>query len=166
MSELFAELVALLRQEIERYRHLLVLVRRERGQIVKGELAGLADVVRKKEALARELDALAQSRDCLLGRVAAELGEPANTLTLARVALLAPAEAGIPLAALLNEFRAVVGRLIAANDVNRTLLDRSLEFVRGSLELFHTVITTNPTYDASGRIEIGESALLAVNQTV
>lgn len=165
MDELFAELVTLVRQEIEHYRRLLALVRRERGQIVRGDLAGLTKVVRKKEALARELDRLGKSRVSLLDRLAEELGEPAATLTLARVARLAPGEAGETLSATLTEFRGVIGRLIAANDVNRTLLDRSLEFVQGSLALFRTVITTNPTYGASGRLEPSNPALVALNQS-
>ncbi len=165
MDGLFADLVAILRQEIAHYRHLLALVRRERGRIIKGELAGLSDVVRRKEAVTRELAQLEVSRVSVLDRLASELGEPVSGLTLARVARQAPGEAGESLTALIDEFRGVIGRLVAANDVNRKLLDRSLEFVQGSLALFRTVVTANPTYGASGRLEGSNPALVAINQT-
>ncbi len=165
MDGLFADLVAILRQEIAHYRHLLVQVRRERGRIIKGELAGLSDVVRRKEAITQELAQLEASRSSLLDRLARELGKPVSSLTLARVAQEAPGEAGEALTALVDEFRGVIGRLVAANDVNRKLLDRSLEFVQGSLALFRTVVTANPTYGASGRLEGSNPTLVAINQT-
>ncbi len=165
MQSLFAELAAILRQEIDLYRQLLALVRRERGRIIKGELAGLSELVRRKEALARELAPLEESRVSLLERLASELGEPAGALTLLRVAERASGEAGEALRGLLGEFRGIIGRLVAAHEVNRNLLDRSLEFVQGSLDLFRTVVTTPAsTYGASGRLGTSEPALVAVNQ--
>ena len=165
MHALLADLEALLRLEMEQYRRLLSLVRLERGHIVKGELAGLGEVVRKKEAVARKLHEMEVSRAALLDRLAEELHEPPTALSLARVAQLAPGEAGETLSGLLSEFRILVSRLVAANDVNRDLLERSLEFVQGSLALFRTVIAPNPTYGANGRLETAGTALAALNQT-
>ncbi|HSB68414.1 MAG TPA: flagellar protein FlgN [Candidatus Methylomirabilis sp.] len=165
MHALLADLVALLRLEMEQYRRLLTLVRLERGHIVKGELAGLSEVVRKKEAVARKLCELEAARASLLDRLAAELNEPPASLSLARVAQLAPGESGETLSGLLSEFRILVSRLVAANDVNRNLLERSLEFVQDSLALFRTVIAPNPTYGANGRMEAAGTALAALNQT-
>jgi flagellar biosynthesis/type III secretory pathway chaperone len=165
MDSLFADLVALLRQEIEQYRHLLALTRRERGCIVRGELMQLAKVVRKKEVVSEGLGQLAGGRTSLLERMAEALGEPAGELTLARVAQMAPGHTGETLAALLAEFRGLVGRLVAANEVNRTLLERSLDFVKGSLDLFRTVASAAPTYGANGRIESSTPVLAGLNQT-
>jgi len=164
MDGLLAELAAVLGREIDLYRQLLTLIRRERGRIIKGELARLTEVVRKKEALARELTQLEVSRMSLLDRLAWELGEPAGTLTLLRVAERAAGETGDGFRELLREFRGLIGRLVAANEVNRNLLDRSLEFVQGSLALFRTVATTAPTYGATGRLGTTDPALVAVNQ--
>ena len=134
MHPLLTELAALLRQEIDRYRHLLTLVRRERRGIVRGELAGLVGIVQKKEAVTRDLAQVEEARVCLLKRIARESGREEESLTLARVVEMAPGDFKTTLADLLAEFRSVVGLLIAANDVNRELLDKSLEFVHGSLE--------------------------------
>jgi len=164
MSPLFLDLAVVLRQEIEYYRRLLALVQRERGRIVKGELRGLHDVVGKKEAIAKDLAALESTRASLVARLAGALGTSEEELTLARIARLAPGEAGETLQALLVEFRSVVGRLVAANDVNRTLLDRSLEFVHGSLSFFRTVACANPTYGKGGRVDESGSALAVLNR--
>jgi flagellar biosynthesis/type III secretory pathway chaperone len=164
MHSLFTELTALLRQEIEHYRRLLELVRRERNRIVQGNLSSLVELTQKKQAITTELAQLERSRQSLLDRLARELGEPAHTLTLAHVARRAPPEFAEVLNTLLSDFRGVIGRLVAGNDVNRSLLDRSLELVQGSLALFRTVMAANSTYDASGRTEPSEHALVALNQ--
>lgn len=165
MQALLADLTALLREEIEQYRRLLLLVRRERNRITKGELPGLTQLVRKKELIAHDLASLEASRASLLEHLAAALGEEPAGLTLARVARLAPGEMGEVLQALLVEFRGVVGHLIAANDINRDLLDQSLAFVRESLALFRTVASTSPTYGKNGRMGESSPALVALNHT-
>lgn len=165
METLYQDLAGLLRQEIEQYRRLHALTGRERGRIVKGELGGLSKIVREKEAVVQRLGHLEESRKSLLERMAGELGEPLADLTLNRVARLAPGRIGQALAALLDEFRAVIGRLVAADEVNRTLLERSLGCVQGSLALFHSVAGAGGTYGAGGRIEVGSPALVELNQT-
>ena len=165
MHPLFTDMVTCLRQEIELYRHLLALVKRERGYIVSGELKRLADVVRKKEAVSETLGQLASGRMSLLEKLAEELGEPLEKLTLARVAQMAPGRTKETLSGLLNEFRGLVGRLVAANEINRTLLERSLEFVQGSLNLFRTVSSAGPIYGANGQIETSTQVLAGLNQT-
>jgi len=165
MQTLLAELMAIVRQEIDQYRKLLTLLRRERGRIVRGELAGLVEVVRKKEAITKGLATLAESRLSLLGRIGAEVGDTESAITLSRLAALIPGETGDTLRALLTEFRGVVGLLVAASDVNRTLLDRSLEFVQGSLEIFRTVATGPQTYGSGGRFHEAAHPLAALNQT-
>jgi flagellar biosynthesis/type III secretory pathway chaperone len=166
MRTLLTELATLLQQEIDRYRHLLTLVRRERRGIVHGELAGLVGVVRKKEAATRDLEQVEAARVCLLQRIAIVSGRGEESLTLARVIEMAPEDLKGTLADLLAEFRGVVGLLIAANDINRELLDKSLEFVHGSLALFHTVGANPPTYGAGGRISEARRPLAVVNQSV
>jgi flagellar biosynthesis/type III secretory pathway chaperone len=165
METLLTELISIVRQEIDHYRQLLALVRRERGRIVRGELAGLVEVVRRKEALAKQLTDLEASRMLLLARVANELAEDAATVTLARAAAMARDGGDETLGALVAEFRGVVGQLVAANDVNRTLLDRSLECVHGSLELFRPVASGPSTYGAGGRAAGLSTSLAVVNHT-
>ena len=120
--------------------------------------------VRKKEAATRELAQVEAARVCLLKRIAGESGWEEESLTLARVVEMAPGEIKSTLADLLAEFRGVVGLLIAANDVNRELLDKSLEFVHGSLELFRTVGANPPTYGAGGRVSEPRRSLAVLNQ--
>ncbi len=160
MSTLLADLVSTLRSEIELYRRMLTLIRRERGRIVKGELAGLVELVQQKEALSQALEAAHVCRCSLLNRLAAAFADEGAALTLTRVAQIAPGEAGITLAALCQEFRTVIGLLVAANDINRTLLARAHECVRGSLDLFRSV-SGAPTYGAGGRIAAAPVAVLS-----
>jgi flagellar biosynthesis/type III secretory pathway chaperone len=166
MHALFTDFLTLIHQEVEQYRQLLGLLRSERKLIVSGDLRRLSDIVRKKEAVSQRLRQLAEGRTMFLQKFAELLGEPGEELTLSRVAHLAPQETGVALQSLLDEFRALVGRLVAANDVNRTLLQRSLEFVHGSLDLFRSVAGAGPTYGANGRIGTSTPVLAGINQTV
>jgi flagellar biosynthesis/type III secretory pathway chaperone len=165
MKSLLVELTVVLRKEIDQYRRLLTLVREERGRVVRSELAGLLEVVQEKEAITQVLTQLEASRSSLADRLAAALGEGGSSLTLTRVAELSPGEIGRTLRTLRVEFCGVVDLLRAANDVNRTLLDRSLEFVQGSLELLRAVMAGTPTYGARGRFSETASPLAVVNRT-
>jgi flagellar biosynthesis/type III secretory pathway chaperone len=164
MKEMIGELIVLITQEIEQYGQLLVLARQERGLIVRGDLNHLAEVVRKKERLAGELAKLGEARARALTRVVQGHGDSTGATSLAQAAELVPGEAGERLQDLLVQFRQVVGRLVAANALNRELLAKSLNVVTGSLELFKTVLTPRTTYGAEGRLEAGP-ALAALNQT-
>jgi flagellar biosynthesis/type III secretory pathway chaperone len=166
MDSIFLDLATVLQREIDQYRHLHTLLRRERGRIVKGEWGTLTEMVQAKETVVEELAQLASTRRALLERVAVRVDEPVAGLTLARLVQVAPADARPVFSRLLEEFRGVVGRLVSANEVNRTLVDRSIEFVQGSLSLFRTVISQTATYGADGRLEVATPALRGVNQTV
>jgi flagellar biosynthesis/type III secretory pathway chaperone len=166
MDSLLLELATVLQREIDQYRRLHTLLRRERGRIVKGEWGTLTEMVQAKETVVEELAQLASSRRALLERVAVRVDEPAAGLTLARLVQVAPADARPAFSRLLEEFRGVVGRLVAANEVNRMLVDRSIEFVQGSLSLFRTIVSQSSTYGADGRLEAAAPALRGVNQTV
>ncbi len=159
MMTLLVDLLAILGEEVELYRRMLTLVRRERARITKGELAGLVELVQQKEALSREMESVHLSRTSLLNRLAAALGDEGSALTLARVVQIAPGDMQASFSGLVQEFRSVVGLLIAANDVNRSLLDRSLECVQGSLDLFRSV--GGATYGAGGRVAAQPIAVLS-----
>jgi flagellar biosynthesis/type III secretory pathway chaperone len=165
MQMLLEELATVVCQEIDHYRQLLGLVRRERGRIVRGQLAGLIEVTRQKEALTSTLAQLERSRSSLLARLAPGLGEEAGAMTLGRAATLLHGERGETFRALVAEFRVVVGQLVAAHDVNRTLLDRSLALVQGSLEIFRPVVDGPPTYGAGGHFNGAAHPVAVLNQT-
>ncbi len=165
MQMLLEELTTVVCQEIDHYRRLLGLVRRERGRIVRGQLAGLIEVTRQKEALASTLTQLERSRSSLLARLASALDQEPGAITLGRAAALLQGEYGETLHALVTEFRGVIGQLVAAHDVNRTLLDRSMALVQGSLEIFHPVVDRPPTYGAGGRFNGAAHSVAVLNQT-
>lgn len=165
MQRLLEELTSIVCQEIDHYRRLLGLLRRERGRIVRGQLEALVEVTRQKEMLTSTLTQLEASRTDLLGRLAADLGQEPAMMTLGRAAALLQGECGEALRALVAEFRIVVGQLVAAHDVNRTLLDRSLALVQSALEIFRPVVDGPPTYGAGGRFNGPAHPAGVLNQT-
>jgi flagellar biosynthesis/type III secretory pathway chaperone len=164
MQGAWGELVALLEAEIAEYRRLVLMTRWERRPITQGEWTGIQEVAEQKERILREVVRLGEARRVLVGRLAGDQGEYDSASALARVANLAPGEARDALRRLLGEFRQVVARLAAAHEVNRTLLERSLEMVQSSLALFRTVCDPNPRYGPGGRVREFATAYSAVNQ--
>jgi flagellar biosynthesis/type III secretory pathway chaperone len=165
MQTLVEELTTIVCQEIDHYRRLLGLVRRERGLIVRGQLVGLIEMTRQKEALTSTLAQIERSRSSLLARLAPALDHEAGTITLGQAAALLHGEYGEALRVLVTEFRSVIGQCVAAHDVNRTLLDRSMALVQGALEIFCPVVDGPPSYGTGGRFNGAARAVAVLNHT-
>jgi flagellar biosynthesis/type III secretory pathway chaperone len=164
MDGLWDDLGLVIRQEVEQYRRLLALLRREKGLILKGQLQPLLDLVKQKETLAVELKVLAEARETLLSRVAARVGLDASELHFGRLGALAPATHAALFAELRDEFRRLVRQLAVANERNGLLLESSLDYIRGSLQLFTTLADRNPVYLDSGRLAAPSIPIRVLNQ--
>ena len=164
MDGLWDDLGLVIRQEVEQYRRLLALLRHEKGLIVRGQLQPLLDLIKQKETLTVELKVLEEARATLLDRVAARLGLEAGDLHFGRLGALAPPTHAALFDGLLQEFRLLVRQLAVANERNGVLLESSLEYIRGSLQLFTTLADRNPVYQDSGRLAAPTIPIRVLNQ--
>lgn len=165
MRTLVEELAVTVTQEVRGYRRLLGLVFRERARIVRGQVDELIGETQRTRAVASALGRLQASRAGLLAQLGAEQGEERSAMTLDRASWLARGDSGETFRALVTELRRLVGRVAAANDVNRALLGRVLEIVQGSLDALRPLMDGPPTYSAGGRFHRSASPAAALNRT-
>lgn len=165
MMMLLEDLAHVLEQEIEKYETLLRLLRQERGLIVKGNLAMLDELMKRKETLVLELKVIQEARVALMTRVSAMCGIPLVELTLFRLAELVPVSHAPSYRKLLNRLAVLVTRLVDENDRNATALDRSVAYIKGSLSFLTSAVTPVPLYQEDGSI-LAQSPSPIVNSRV
>lgn len=149
---LLEDVAQVLGQETEKYERLLRLLRQERGLIVDGDLQALSELVKRKETLVLELKILQEARLTLMTKVSAMYGIPMVELTLFHLADLVPASYATSYRALLNRLAFLASRLVEENDGNAALLDRSVEYVRGSLSLLTQAVSPVSLYQGDGSV--------------
>ncbi len=166
-ERLFDELLQVLRQEMGCYRQLLDLLHREKGLLVKGDLEGLTELLKRKETLGLEVKVLEEARLGLLQKVGAALGLEERDLTCSKLAQLAPPFYAFRYGALLGEFRELIGQVADLNKQNGVLLEGALQWTRNLLHLF-TTVAWGPTYREDGALEGGRpgAPLFTFNQWV
>ncbi len=163
MMLLLEDLAQVLEQETEKYEALLRLLCQERGLIVKGDLATLTELMKRKETLALELKIIQEARGALMNRASAMYDIPLAELTLFRLADLVPASHTMSYRRLLNRLAVLVTRLIEENDCNAALLDRTVAYIKGSLSFLTSAVTPVPLYQGDGSIVSPASSLSVLN---
>lgn len=163
---LLEDLAHVLEQEVEKYETLLRLLRQERGLIVKGDLATLAELMKRKETLVLELKVIQEARVALMTRVSAMYDIPLVELTLFCLADLVPVSHTMLYRRLLNRLAVLVTRLVEENDGNAALLDRSVAYIKGSLSFLTSAVTSVPLYQGDGSITVQSPSLSLLNSQV
>lgn len=166
MEDLLHDLVALLSQEAAEYRQLLTLLEDEERALLAGESGRVVELTKRKETLALELKVLEEARATLMGRLAAELAVPVESVTLTGLLDLAPADEVPSLRELRDELSDLTRRLFETNRRNGFLLERSLAHVRGALALLTSLVTQQPTYEPTGRLFGSGSAVTIFDRRV
>lgn len=166
MEDLLHDLVALLSQEAAEYRQLLTLLEDEERALLAGESGRVVELTKRKETLALEIKVLEEARATLMGRLAAELTVPVESVTLTGLLDLAPADEVPSLRELRDELSDLTRRLFETNRRNGFLLERSLAHVRGALALLTSLVTQQPTYEPTGRLFGSGSAVTIFDRRV
>jgi len=124
-AELFDDLAQVVRQEIECYERALVLLREEKGLLIKGDLVALGERLKQKETLDLEVKVLEEARLGLMRKIGSLLEISEQRLTCSKLAELAPPSAALLYQALLSRFRQLIGQVAKINEQNGVLLERS-----------------------------------------
>jgi len=153
MKELFDELAQVLRQEMGCYERLLSLLHQEKTFLIKGDLEGLTELLKKKETLGLEVKLLEEARLKLMRKAGNALGLQEGAITCSRLVQLAP-PSSVPLyQALLGEFKQLIGQVAEVNEQNGMVLEGTLQYTRSLLHLFTTLAYGSPRYREDGLIE-------------
>lgn len=153
LNDILNKFFGLLQHETDLYQELLTLIEKEKQAVVATNLAELNETAKVKDNLLLKIRILDEQREHLLRKLADDLEQPVQALTLAKLSQLVEAPQANRLKRLRSTFLSIIAKIQHANDRNRTLFSHSLELVRSSVNLLNNVMTSSPVYFPSGNIQ-------------
>lgn len=152
-NRLLDQLLNVLNQESQQYRLMLTVIDKEKDAAVRLKLNRLNEAGWEKEKILIKLRRLEEQRCLLVIRLAETLGHPSQDLTLTMISEMV----GEPFAGRLKQaadnLRTLLGTLGEANRLSRRLFEHSLAFLRGSFNILHEMMESNPVYYRTGNIQ-------------
>lgn len=152
MTDPLDELLAILHAEAATYRTLLPLIEEEERALRRADIPGLAELRGQREDMLQRLIELERGRRATLGGLAGRLGVDAGKLTLSRLIELVPRPPA-RLAAVRDELRLLLTRLLARNGRNRFIAERTLDCLRGLFGELAAAVAAPAVYAGSGRTD-------------
>ena len=131
MASLMEELVDTLTKERDIYQELIPISERKTTILIQENLKELQEVTEKEQVLLDEVYALDKNREKIIANMGVVLNKDPKELdlaTLARLMAKRPEEKEA-LSQLHDSLRAVMTRLVEANEKNKELIEDSLEMI-------------------------------------
>ncbi len=161
MELLLNDLLSLLEGEIGLYASMLLALQKEKMAIVDSNHEDLNEASREKENLFLKIRILEEQRLSVLEKLARNLGQPAQDLTLSKLSQLVQEPQSTQLVDCHSKFLSLAQSIQEINLSNKTLLTHSLDLVKGSLSLLGDLLSYNPVYYRTGKMEaVGQSGRL------
>lgn len=136
--------------EAEAYKKLIALVEREKPALQRENLAGLAELIRDKEALMEEIVQRERAREQLVARLAKALALP-ETISLSDLITHFDELTAQKLSALRQGFIDLVEQLLILNHGNRLLMQSGLDRVEATFDYLAAVVAPpDGNYTARG----------------
>jgi flagellar biosynthesis/type III secretory pathway chaperone len=152
MQDTLNRLLALLDTLERAYRSFRGALENERAALTAANLADFLVARDRKEALLNRLQELEDQRVRQTDQLAAALGLAPEAVTVTRLThLLPPADAG-RLKACGDRLTATLAQVGNLNGANRSLIDASLGFVEGSLQVLQGLRRPTSIYHHNGRM--------------
>ncbi len=153
MNNLLQEFSQLLNEEGLLYGELLEVLKTEKESLLKLDLKQFTGGMTVKQDLLLRLQHLERRRSEVLKDLAGELGLPAKSLTMKRLAALLPVPWGERFAEQRTWFKAILTRVRALQQSNRDLVDHGLKLTRNSLRFLEGGLADCCVYHAGGKME-------------
>ncbi|HEU4964907.1 MAG TPA: flagellar protein FlgN [Bacilli bacterium] len=147
---LLKPLLSVVESLLHEHEQLLTLANRKKDILIKGDMQALNDLVKEELGCVQRVERLEGERLGAGRLLAARLGLAVDQLTAERVIALASDEAeATQMQALTERLRSTVNELQKQNDLNKQLIEQSLQFVRLSVDLLSESPLV-PTYGGTG----------------
>lgn len=135
MRQILAELCELLSEQKTLLENMLVMAREEQQIIIRGESEKLEDIVRKELRELSKLGAAEKKRTTLHKAIAAELGMPAEELTVTAIAERAEPDERTAIVKLQKELTELISQHTTLNLENRDLIEAHMDYSETMLDL-------------------------------
>ena len=158
MELLLNDLLGLLEGEIGLYASMLLALQKEKKAIVDSNHEELNETSREKENLFLKIRILEEQRLSVLEKLARNLGQPAQDLTLNKLSQLVQEPQSTQLVDYHSTFLSLAQSIQEINLSNKALLTHSLDLVNGSLSLLSDLLSSSPVYYRTGKMEVGDQS--------
>ena len=137
MASLIEELISVLSEENKEYQDLVILSREKTNVIVKGDIEYLKKITEAEENFINRITKLEKSRSVLQKDIATVLCRDADKLTVRDIieVLNGQIEAKQKLASVYDELKVTIDSMVTVNELNRNLINQSLELINFDLNL-------------------------------
>lgn len=143
-------LLSVVESMLREHEQLLALAKRKKDVLIKGDMQALNDMVKDETAFVHRIERLEAERLGAGRLIAIRLGIPVEQLTAEKVSALAETpEESDRMLQLTDGLRDVIAQLKQVNDLNKQLIEQSLQFVQNSIEVL-TESPVVPTYGGRG----------------
>jgi flagellar biosynthesis/type III secretory pathway chaperone len=158
MELLLNGLLGLLEGEIGLYASMLLALQKEKKAIVGANHDELNETSREKENLFLKIRILEEQRLSVLEKLARNLGQPAQDLTLNKLSKLVQEPQSTQLVDYHSTFLSLAQSIQEINLSNKALLTHSLDLVNGSLSLLSDLLSSSSVYYRTGKMEAGDQS--------
>lgn len=152
MRQSLSDLCVMLGEQRDVLKGMLELAKEKRRIIIANESDKLEDIIRAEFKEMNRLGSAEKKRMALINDIAAEMGIPADDITVSKIAERAGPEERDAIRRLQEELTPLIGEHTAINAENRKLIESHIEYSRTMLELMVGVEDPlNNMYGGDGR---------------
>ena len=155
MEILLNELLELLEDEIEIFRSLLPVFKKEKEAVLTSDLNELNKASAKKEKLLFNMRSLEKKRTHIMNKLSESLDVLPDELTLTKLAQSVKEPYTIRLKNCGLELLKLTKNISNANTGNKSMFAHSLNFVKGALTLLQNIIAPGQVYHRTGQVQAG-----------
>ena len=160
MEMLLKELLELLEDEIEIFKSLLPVFKKEKEAVLTSDLNELNKASAEKEKLLFNMRSLEKKRTHVMNKLAEILEVLPDELTLTKLAQSVKEPHSIRLKNCGLQLLKLTKNISNANTGNKSMFVHSLNFVKGALTLLQNIIAPGQVYHRTGKVKAERNASL------
>jgi len=154
MASLIEELIDVLEETTGCYKELLVMANNKKDVIIKGDVPSLQTLTEEEQGVAGRLLRLEKKRQQLINDISSVTNKDPETMTVAKVVdmLSRQPKEQKQLKEISIEMITHVNKMKVANDLNKRLLEESLDYVDFTMNAIHSIADDNQSnsYEKKG----------------
>lgn len=141
MASLIRDLITVLKEEEEIYEYLLPITQEKKQVIIKNDLQSLQNITVEEQKAVEILNVLERRREEVIVNIGTVLGMDANTMKISNVISILDKqpEEQRELKEVHKRLKDTVGELKRLNDLNRILMEQSLEMIAFDLNVLQSM---------------------------
>jgi len=145
------KLTEILDKEASIYEAILKLSREKTDIIVNGKVNELEGITKVEQSMILQLGKLENERERIVEEIAAQLGIPAEEVTVSRLEKMLPKDQSAELKDCQQKMTDIINDLRHTNDVNSKLIKNSLDYIDFSVNILTNAGSSGDIYGKSGQ---------------